>query len=75
MQVPSFIDNEVNRCPHTKLASWYQRPPNRQGSRRQAAAKEHGGKMGGLELLGFLAIVIGVIGIIVLLKSRKKSDR
>jgi len=31
--------------------------------------------MGGLELLGFLAIVIGVIGLIVLLKSRKKSDR
>ena len=31
--------------------------------------------MGGLELLGFLAIVIGVIGFIVLLKSRKKSDR
>ena len=31
--------------------------------------------MGGLEILGFLAIVIGVIGIIVLLKSRKKSDR
>jgi hypothetical protein len=28
-----------------------------------------------LELLGFLAIVIGVIGLIVLLKSRKKSDR
>jgi hypothetical protein len=31
--------------------------------------------MGSLELLGFLAIVIGVIGLIVLLKSRKKSDR
>jgi len=31
--------------------------------------------MGGLELLGLLAIVIGVIGLIVLLKSRKKSDR
>jgi hypothetical protein len=31
--------------------------------------------MGGLELLGFLAIIIGVIGLIVLLKSRKKSDR
>jgi hypothetical protein len=31
--------------------------------------------MGGLELLGFLAIVIGIIGVIVLLKSRKKSDR
>jgi hypothetical protein len=31
--------------------------------------------MGGLELLGFLAIIIGVIGFIVLLKSRKKSDR
>ena len=31
--------------------------------------------MGGLELLGFLAIVIGVIGLIVLLKSRKKSNR
>ncbi len=30
--------------------------------------------MGGLEILGFLAIAIGVIGIIVLLKSRKKSD-
>jgi hypothetical protein len=30
--------------------------------------------MGGLELLGLLAIVIGVIGLIVLLKSRKKSD-
>jgi hypothetical protein len=30
--------------------------------------------MGGLELLGFLAIVIGVVGLIVLLKSRKKSD-
>ena len=29
--------------------------------------------MGGLEILGFLAIVIGVIGLIVLLKSRKKS--
>lgn len=31
--------------------------------------------MGGLELLGFLAIIIGLIGFIVLLKSRKKSDR
>ena len=31
--------------------------------------------MGGLELLGFLAILIGVIGIIVLVKSRNKSDR
>jgi hypothetical protein len=31
--------------------------------------------MGGLELLGLLAIVIGIIGVIVLLKSRKKSDR
>ena len=31
--------------------------------------------MGGLELLGFLAMIIGIIGIIVLLKSRKKSDR
>ncbi len=31
--------------------------------------------MGGLELLGFLAIAIGVIGVIVLLKSRKKSSR
>jgi len=31
--------------------------------------------MGGLELLGFLAMVIGIIGIIVLLKSRNKSDR
>ncbi len=31
--------------------------------------------MGGLELLGLLAIVIGIIGLIVLLKSRKKSDR
>jgi hypothetical protein len=31
--------------------------------------------MGGMELLGFLAIIIGVIGFIVLLKSRKKSDR
>jgi hypothetical protein len=31
--------------------------------------------MGGLELLGLLAIIIGVIGFIVLLKSRKKSDR
>lgn len=31
--------------------------------------------MGGLEFLGFLALVIGVIGIIVLVKSRKKSDR
>jgi hypothetical protein len=30
--------------------------------------------MGGMELLGFLAIIIGVIGFIVLLKSRKKSD-
>jgi hypothetical protein len=31
--------------------------------------------MGGLELLGFLALLIGVIGIIVLVKSRNKSDR
>lgn len=31
--------------------------------------------MGGLEILGSLGIIIGVIGIIVLLKSRKKSDR
>lgn len=31
--------------------------------------------MGGLEFLGFLAILIGVIGIIVLVKSRNKSDR
>jgi len=31
--------------------------------------------MGGLELLGLLAIVIGIIGVIVLMKSRKKSDR
>jgi hypothetical protein len=31
--------------------------------------------MGGLELLGLLAIVIGIIGVIVLLKSRQKSDR
>ncbi len=31
--------------------------------------------MEGLELLGLLAIFIGVIGLIVLLKSRKKSDR
>ena len=31
--------------------------------------------MGGMELLGFLAIIIGVIGFIVLLKSHKKSDR
>jgi hypothetical protein len=31
--------------------------------------------MEGLELLGILAIAIGVIGLIVLLKSRKKSDR
>lgn len=31
--------------------------------------------MGGLELLGFLAIVIGIIGFIVLVKSRKKSNR
>lgn len=31
--------------------------------------------MEGLELLGLLAIIIGVIGFIVLLKSRKKSDR
>jgi len=30
--------------------------------------------MGGLELLGFLALLIGVIGIIVLVKSRKNSD-
>ncbi len=28
-----------------------------------------------LGLLGFLAIAIGVIGLIVLLKSRKNSDR
>ncbi len=31
--------------------------------------------MGGLEILGLLAIVIGVIGLIVLLKDRKKSGR
>jgi hypothetical protein len=31
--------------------------------------------MGGLEFLGFIALVIGVIGIIVLVKSRKKSNR
>jgi hypothetical protein len=31
--------------------------------------------MEGLELLGLLAIVIGIIGVIVLLKSRQKSDR
>ena len=31
--------------------------------------------MEGLAFLGLLAIAIGVIGIIVLLKSRKKSDR
>jgi hypothetical protein len=31
--------------------------------------------MEGLELLGILAIAIGIIGLIVLLKSRKKSDR
>ncbi len=31
--------------------------------------------MGGLEILGFLGIVIGIIGLIVLLKERKKSDR
>jgi hypothetical protein len=30
--------------------------------------------MEGLELLGFLAILIGIIGLVVLLKSRKKSD-
>jgi hypothetical protein len=29
--------------------------------------------MEGLELLGMLAVIIGVIGIIVLLKGRKKS--
>ncbi len=29
--------------------------------------------MGGLEILGFLALMIGVIGIIVLVKGRKKS--
>ena len=31
--------------------------------------------MGGLEILGFLAIIIGIIGLIVLLKERKKPDR
>ncbi len=31
--------------------------------------------MGALEILGFLGIVIGVIGLIVLFKSRKNSDR
>lgn len=31
--------------------------------------------MGELELLGLLAIVIGIIGVFVLLKSRQKSDR
>lgn len=30
-------------------------------------------KMGGLETLGILALLIGIIGIVVLLKSRKKS--
>ncbi len=30
--------------------------------------------MGGLEILGALGIVIGVIGLIVLLNERKKSD-
>ena len=30
--------------------------------------------MGGLEFLGFLALLIGAIGIIVLVKSRKNSD-
>ena len=29
--------------------------------------------MGGLELLGLLAVIVGVIGIFVLLKGRKKS--
>ncbi|MDH5427384.1 MAG: hypothetical protein OEZ57_01440 [Nitrospirota bacterium] len=35
--------------------------------------QQRGNIMGGLEILGFLAIAIGVIGLIVLLKSRKKS--
>lgn len=30
--------------------------------------------MGGLEILGVLALLIGIIGIVVLLKSRKKSQ-
>lgn len=30
--------------------------------------------MGGLETLGILALLIGIIGIIVLVKSRKKSQ-
>jgi len=34
---------------------------------------EEGGMFEGLELLGILALVIGVIGIFVLLKGRKKS--
>lgn len=35
---------------------------------------EEDSKMGGLETLGILALVIGIIGIIVLLKSRKNSQ-
>lgn len=54
-------------CP--RRSRIHQRPGQRQ-------VHHNGDKnMGGLELLGFLAIVIGVIGLIVLLKSRKKSDR
>jgi hypothetical protein len=41
---------------------------------QDATIQQRGKIMGGLEILGFLAIAIGVIGIIVLLKSRKKSD-
>lgn len=35
---------------------------------------EEDNKMGGLETLGILALVIGIIGVIVLLKSRKNSQ-
>ena len=46
-----------------------------QEHRNQSAHEQGGKKMGELELLGLLAIVIGIIGVFVLLKSRQKSDR
>ena len=35
--------------------------------------EKRGAKMGGLEILGGLALIIGVIGVMVLLAGRKKS--
>jgi hypothetical protein len=40
---------------------------------RTFSADEECGMLGGLELLGILAVIVGLIGIVVLVKGRKKT--